>query len=192
MPTSSSVPRTAGVSSASEESYLVILRRPRFALAVVVATLACAGLLPARVLAQAAAAGVDRPTVIRDLTIDERMGGHTLARHVGKTDADLTARLRREPNISAASTYNSAEMAAAAVGAALQQQAQRLESWLARRGPRPNLVLNYVQTTGPPLGRSMRRGAQSSEPCHAALVVIRWDDRARRWFVLTSYPEARR
>jgi hypothetical protein len=33
------------------------------------------------------------------------MGGHTLARHVGKTDAELIERLRREPQISSASTY---------------------------------------------------------------------------------------
>jgi hypothetical protein len=41
----------------------------------------------------------------RDLSVDEDMGGHTLARHVGKTDAELRERLRREPNISTASTY---------------------------------------------------------------------------------------
>jgi hypothetical protein len=40
----------------------------------------------------------------RDLRADEALGGHTLARHVGKTDAELAARLKREPQISAAST----------------------------------------------------------------------------------------
>lgn len=129
---------------------------------------------------------------VRDLAADERMGGHTLARHVGKSDADLAARLRREPNISAASTYTSVDIASAAVGAALRQQSRRLESWLARRGSRPNLVLNYVETTGPPLGRSLKRGARTTEPCTAALVVIRWDEASRRWFVLTSYPEIAR
>ena len=33
------------------------------------------------------------------------MGGHTLARHVDKTDAELAERLRLEPQLSAASTY---------------------------------------------------------------------------------------
>jgi hypothetical protein len=38
----------------------------------------------------------------RDLSADESRGGHTLARHVGMTDAALRARLAREPGISAA------------------------------------------------------------------------------------------
>src|SRR5689334_2318109 len=40
-----------------------------------------------------------------DLSADEAMGGHTLQRHVGRTDAELRARLDREPQISSASTY---------------------------------------------------------------------------------------
>jgi hypothetical protein len=41
----------------------------------------------------------------RDLGGDESRGGHTLARHVGRTDSQLLDRLAREPRISAASTY---------------------------------------------------------------------------------------
>lgn len=160
-------------------------------LAVLLTLLAIGGTLQSTAAAQALPKSAPAAAV-RDLAADERMGGHTLARHVGKTDADLAARLRREPNISAASTYTSGEVASAAVGAALQQQSRRLESWLARQGARPNLVLNYVQTTGPPLGRSLARGARTAVLCHAALVVLRWDERRRAWFVLTSYPEAGR
>ena len=36
-----------------------------------------------------------------DLAVDESLGGHTLARHVGRTDAQLAERLRAEPDISA-------------------------------------------------------------------------------------------
>ena len=39
----------------------------------------------------------------RDLSLDESMGGHTLARHVGKSDAELADRLSRERQVSAAS-----------------------------------------------------------------------------------------
>jgi Bacterial CdiA-CT RNAse A domain len=55
----------------------------------------------------------------RDLSVDESMGGHTLARHVGKIDAELLQRLRREPQISAASTYTDRTSAESVVGAAL-------------------------------------------------------------------------
>src|SRR5262245_3894317 len=47
----------------------------------------------------------------RDLSLDESMGGHTLSRHVGKSDAELRDRLRREKQISAASTYTDRETA---------------------------------------------------------------------------------
>jgi hypothetical protein len=128
----------------------------------------------------------------RDLRSDERLGGHTLARHIGRTDAELAARLQREGQIAAASTYVDVETAERVVGATLARSSNRLASWLRQRGPRTNLVLNYTQTNGPPIGRSLRRGARQSVPCYQALVVLRWDDRADRWLVLTSYPEARR
>ena len=43
-----------------------------------------------------------------DLEADEALGGHTMARHVGRTDAQLAERLQRERDISAASTYTDA------------------------------------------------------------------------------------
>src|SRR5215472_12006329 len=39
------------------------------------------------------------------------------------------------------------------------------------------------------IGRSLARGRPEATPCEDALVVIRWDDRRRRFYVLTSYPE---
>jgi hypothetical protein len=128
----------------------------------------------------------------RDLRADERLGGHTLERHVGKTDAELAARLQRERQISAASTYTDADTAERIVGATLAQSRSRIDAWQRRPGVRPNLVLNYAQATGPPIGRSLQRGARAGVPSQQALVVLRWDERADRWIVLTSYPEARR
>ena len=43
-----------------------------------------------------------------------------------------------------------------------------------------------------PLGRSLRRGQKRAALATRALVVLRWDERARRFYVLTSYPEAER
>src|SRR5688572_22239367 len=47
----------------------------------------------------------------RDLTADESRGGHTLARHVGRSDEQLRERLQRERGISAASTYTDRDTA---------------------------------------------------------------------------------
>lgn len=127
---------------------------------------------------------------VRELSVDESMGGHTLSRHVGKTDAELGQRLRREPQISSASTYTDRDTAERAVGAALAFASGKVAAWESRSGRRPNLVLHYVDRSRRPLGRSLSRGHHESVPCDRVLVVLRWDERSNRFYVLTSYPEA--
>ena len=128
----------------------------------------------------------------RDLSIDERRGGHTLARHVGRSDDQLRERLARDTRISAASTYTDRDTAERVVATALETQQRRLKPWLAREGRRPNLVLDYDGSPGEVIGRSVRRGRDTVEDCHSAVVVLRWDDSSGEYFVLTSYPEVRR
>ena len=124
-----------------------------------------------------------------DLAADEARGGHTLERHTGKTDAELAERLRRERQISAASTYTDAATASRVVGAALAANRSRVSSWASRSGSRPNLVLVYRDPGPDPIGRSLNRNAKSARNCSSARVVIRWLEREDRWIVLTSYPE---
>src|SRR4029078_12160417 len=45
-----------------------------------------------------------------DLSIDESLGGHTLARHVARTNAELARRLQRE-RIAAVSPYSAGDRA---------------------------------------------------------------------------------
>jgi hypothetical protein len=140
---------------------------------------------------QAATHAAARPR--RDLAADERCGGHTLARHVGRTDVELVERLRRQPGISAASTYPDRETAEIVVGATLAQERDRVSTWERRSGRRPNLALRYRgDPRGPPIGRSLRRGRPRPEPCVDAVVVLRWEPRRDGFCVLTSYPETRR
>ena len=128
----------------------------------------------------------------RDLSIDEAMGGHTLARHVGRTDAQLAERLRIEKQISAASTYTDRAAAERSVGAALADGGTKLANWQRRVGRRPNLVLYYAEPSRRPIGRSLIRGRTTSLACTHAIVVLRWDDRQNKFYVLTSYPETDR
>jgi hypothetical protein len=132
----------------------------------------------------------DHEPPVRDLSIDEGMGGHTLARHVGKTDAELAARLRREPQIASASTYTDRESAERAVGAALADNRGRVASWANRSGPRPNLVLHFSSDLA--VGRTLSRGRPGPVESRRVLVVLRWLERSKRFYVLTSYPEVNR
>jgi hypothetical protein len=122
-----------------------------------------------------------------DLSSDERAGGHTLRKHVGRSDDELRERLAQE-DISAASTYTDRAAAEFAVGNALQEGQYRIEQWLARSGGHPNLVLDY--RGGQPVGRTLHRGDSASRACAEAKVVLRWLS-SSEYYVLTSYPECR-
>ena len=123
-----------------------------------------------------------------DLGRDEERGGHTLARHVGRSDDELRERLTRERNISAASTWPDRATAEAVVGEALVAERGRVESWMQRGYPRTNLALHY--DAGRAIGRSLRRGDSQTVECSSAVIVLRADG-PESFYVLTSYPEAR-
>lgn len=123
-----------------------------------------------------------------DLSKDEERGGHTLARHVARTDEELRERLRREGNISAASTWTDRETAEETIAQALRAERGRIESWMRRGNPRANLALHYE--TGREIGRSLRRGETDAVRCCDVVIVLRTDG-ADSFYVLTAYPEAR-
>jgi len=125
-----------------------------------------------------------------DLSGDEAMGGHTLARHVGKTDDELRERLRLEPDISSASTYTDRVTAEAVVGSALSSASRSFDAWRRRTGRRPNFVMHF--DAHHVIGRTVARGRLVALACEDAVVVVRWDDRRQQLYVLTSYPEGRR
>jgi hypothetical protein len=127
--------------------------------------------------------------VTRDLAIDEARGGHTLSRHVGRTDGQLRERLEQEHNISAASTYTDRQTAERAVGRAIQGGQGKIQRWLERGRRRPNLVLDYTEPNDA-IGRVMNRGSMGSVPCDHSIVVLKADGPSE-YIVLTSYPECR-
>jgi hypothetical protein len=134
------------------------------------------------------AAAASSPGSPHDLSQDEAQGGHTLKKHVGRTDDQLRQRLQDEPRISAASTWTDRATAEQALGAALAQNQDRINRWLDRSGNRPNLVLDYDSAR--PIGRSLLRGADQAEPCSHAVAVLKWAG-DRNYYVLTTYPECR-
>jgi hypothetical protein len=130
-----------------------------------------------------AAVAVDR----YDLGRDEERGGHTLKKHVGRSDQELRERLRRERNISAASTWTDRETAEVTVSEALRAERGRVENWMRRGYPRANLALHF--NAGQVIGRSLRRGEEQTVNCTSAVIVLRADG-PNTFYVLTTYPEA--
>jgi len=128
----------------------------------------------------------------QDLLRDEKRGGHTLARHVGQSDAQLRERLRRERRLSAASTFTDRATAEEVVADAIRGSRKRIERWTNREGSRANLVIDWPGDGRKVVGRSLRRGAKEPVPCTRAVVVLRWNVDAEIYYVLTAYPEASR
>ncbi len=120
----------------------------------------------------------------RDLATDERQGGHTLARHVGRDDGELERRLARERSIGAASTFDDRATAERVVGATFEREERRIAAWLSRRGG--DLALDYRGSPAVPIGRVLLRGERSPRRATDARVVLRRAD--DDFFVLTAYP----
>lgn len=125
----------------------------------------------------------------RNLEIDEQRGGHTLEKHVGRSDQELLERLERE-NISASSTWTDRALAEQAVGELLEHNS-KLDRWLLRQGRKPNLVLDYHGSPAHPVGRCIARGSRTPEPAFDALVVLKAYGE-NDFYVLTAYPECPR
>jgi uncharacterized protein YhaN len=123
-----------------------------------------------------------------DLARDEQRGGHTLDKHVGRTDDQLRERLDRERDISAASTWTDQAAAEETVAAALRANQSKIDRWNERGYPRTNFALHF--DAGHLIGRTMRHGENTSEPCSSAVVVLK-AQRDGGFIVLTTYPEAR-
>lgn len=125
-----------------------------------------------------------------NLERDESLGGHTLKKHVGRTDQELLERLQRERNISASSTWTNRELAEEAVAETLEHNS-KLDRWRDRDGRKPNLVLDYHGSPAHPVGRCIQRGSAEAVPAYDALVVLKAYGE-NDFYVLTTYPECPR
>lgn len=110
--------------------------------------------------------------------------GHTLAKHVGKTNASLRRRLAQEPRIPAASSYNSRALAEDAVSGTVTAQRNVVQFWL--RSGKKQLILE--QEFDRAVGRSVIRETGQVEKLSRARTVLVKDSSKLGYHVKTSYP----
>ena len=123
------------------------------------------------------------PTVGRG---DDRWGGHTIERHVGKSDEELRARLARDSRLNTASAWDSAEIAAQVIDGTLAQHAGELLPWLARAPPGNRRVIDYRGRER--IGRTIRADdPRKVVPLTNARLVIEALGQGR-WRLITAYP----
>ncbi len=115
-----------------------------------------------------------------NLAQHEAAGGHAIARHVGKTDADLTAR-----NIRYSSTFTDLAAAERATGGNLAANQGQISQWLSENGRR--LVINGPMNATD--GRVYERATQSIlSPSGVTTVLQRNPSMPNGYHIVTSYP----
>jgi len=123
-----------------------------------------------------------------NLAAEEAAGGHTIARHVGRTEAQLRARLAAEARIPAASTYRTLLEAEETVSAGLKANAVAIKTWAAsaRAGARLTLSYDAGETIGLGVVRATGRLQDMSK---ITLVLQKIASGNKIYFILTSYPK---
>ncbi|MFJ7798550.1 RNase A-like domain-containing protein [Pseudomonas sp. NPDC096950] len=120
------------------------------------------------------------------LAAHEAQGGHLIAKHVGRTDAQLLQRLADEPNIPAASTFLDRATAEATVAKALADNKQRIDKFLRRSKGKTMITHQFPQ----PVGVSVPNGHTSSLPASKVLLILIKEPRLPEgYFLLTGFPE---
>ncbi len=114
----------------------------------------------------------------------ERLGGHTIERHVGKSIAYLRNRLQNS-SIRAASTFNELNQAGQVIVNAINANRSRINNWL-NSGSR-RLVLNYTHRRN--IGIVLQRGQNDPYTSKKFRVVLQKRSSAPNgYYVLTAYP----
>ncbi|NEO69093.1 RNase A-like domain-containing protein [Moorena sp. SIO3H5] len=117
----------------------------------------------------------------------EDLGGHTIDRHVGKSDQQLVDRLINAPRISAASTYPDLGTAATNIQAALRANRNTLNSWVLDAATGEKRAVNYRARQV--VGRVASRPASMSNISNSRKLRVVMEKTAKGdCLLLTSYP----
>ena len=131
-----------------------------------------AAFLGALMLVAAPAAAKCVPSTFKDgwLQEQERLGGDTMDRHVGRNATELVAYLSRDPDVSATSSFPDPHTARQVISAALLPDEDAYDSWAvtAKAGERAEVRMAFEQ----PIGILVERGNASGRPAHGITVVL--------------------
>ncbi|WP_246299692.1 RNase A-like domain-containing protein [Nocardioides panaciterrulae] len=119
------------------------------------------------------------------LKLHERPPGHTIARHVGKTDEELIQRTQQTSGPRVASSFTDEEAAEAAIARALDRDRAGIEAWLASGSGAPHEV---DAVTAGLIGRCARPDGLVTDAHGLRVVLIRDATMPEGFHILTAYP----
>lgn len=137
-------------------------------------------------------AGAARAIAIRrgaiSLVAEETAGGHTIARHVGRTEAQLRARLVAQNKIPVASTFRTLKDAERFVAEALRANKTAIKDWA--KGAISGQTKSFAYDAQRVLGEGVVRSTGQLQNMTKMVVVVRKvQEQNRIYFILTSYPK---
>ncbi|MEZ2248545.1 RNase A-like domain-containing protein [Microcoleus sp.] len=119
------------------------------------------------------------------LDFHEAAGGHTLEKHVGKTEAELAQRLAKDKRISAASSFTYRSVAESAIAEAMEEKKSAIDSWVKKRSNRYTIEYDTHRIIGITL---TRRVSKASSTSRLKIVLQRSTKLSPGYFILTAYP----
>lgn len=111
-------------------------------------------------------------------------GGHTLARHVGKSDTWLTNRLANNPTLTQASSFTNTATAEGVIGTTIGANRNTINSWLKNNTNQSTLELTYSGTKT--IGRTADKSGVTNST--NATVVLQRSSDGKSYYVKTAYP----
>jgi hypothetical protein len=118
------------------------------------------------------------------LEAHESRGGHAIARHVNRSEAQLRARLAAEPHIPIASTFLNRAEAEAALSNVIKNNKLTIDNFL--QGNASKLVIN--EQVSAPAGVGVVRQSGNLEPLSSIRLVLQRDASSPLgYFILTGF-----
>jgi hypothetical protein len=136
--------------------------------------------------------GAARAIAIRrgvlSLASEESAGGHTIARHVARTEEQLQARLVQYTKMPAATTFRTLREAEQVVGEAVRANKTAIKEWAKLAGPGQTKAFTF--DAGRIIGHGIVRGSSQMQSMTNVVVVLsKVVSENRIYFILTSYPK---
>jgi hypothetical protein len=117
-----------------------------------------------------------------------QVGGHTIAKHVAKTEEDLRARLLAEPRRQLVATFDSLPVAERVLYQALRANKAAIETWA--RGARPRETRAFFFTANGAVGSILARATNQLQRSSKVRVVLRLQDyNGKLYYILTAFPD---
>jgi hypothetical protein len=120
--------------------------------------------------------------------INPSLGGHTLLKHVGKDEAWLRDRLKREPKRKVVSSFTSFEDAERAISETVQANAAKIRAWA--QSPNRYVTEKITKVVAGDIGYGVTRETGKLTRMNKVFVVLKYETyNGMPYYVLTAYLE---